>query len=252
MLRARLTFCVLLPLTAMLAGCPVFPEQTPADPQQLREQTTGAEAWIYVPSYHTSDRAWPLVITLHGSAVWDGAYRQALEWKHLAEEHGFLVAAPELRSAEGVLPQFGRFDRLREDERKILAVRREMVRLYNADPDVVLLTGFSAGGYPMYWTGLRNPGEFDMLVARACNSSADLLENADAPPAARELPIRIFWGKDDLKPLQDQSWQAFRYLREHGCERTELKKVAGGHLRRPQTAWHLWQHHMPKRYRKRH
>jgi hypothetical protein len=67
-----------------------------------------------------------------------------------------------------------------------------------------------------------------------------LLEQVRLTDAARRMPVMIFWGKDDLKPLRDQSWQAFRYLREHGCVNTEREELDGGHLRRPELAWRFW------------
>lgn len=242
---------VLLPLLAIAAGCPVTqPQNTPVPAQRQELASLEAKYWLYVPSYHTNDRDWPLVVTLHGTYGWDGSRQQTDEWKFLAEQRGLIVAAPDLRSAQGILPvvQSVWFKDLAADEAVILALIDELVERYHVDPSAVLLTGFSAGGYAMYYTGLRNPQRFSMLIARNCNSDADLLASIEITDATRKLPVEIFWGKDDLKAIQDQSWAAYRYLRERRCYEVRHKEVSGGHLRRPETAYRFWSGLLPKRH----
>ncbi len=232
----------LLIAAGLLAGCPVTQRQdTPVAARRLSDPASGAKYWLYVPSNYDDQSSWPLVITLHGSKVWDGSKRQMKEWKYLAQKQGFLVAAPKVRSAEGILPTIGWAGQLAHDENVVLSVIDRIVADYPAvDPDAVLLTGFSAGGYPMYYIGLRNPERFDMMIARACNSSMKIFENIEITDQVRSLPIAIFWGKDDLSLIQNQSWQAFRWLRENRCFKTTRQMLAGGHLRRPGKAYNLW------------
>ena len=243
----------LLTFAVMVAGCPVTqPQQTPVP--ALRQQTAagGVKYWIYVPSYHTSDRQWPLVITLHGTYGWDGSRRQIDEWKYLAEQTGLIVAAPDLQSAQGILPVVRSvwFKDLAADDAAILSLIDDLVERYQVDPSAVMLSGFSAGGYAMYYTGLRHPDRFDMLIGRNCNSDLGILEGAEITDAVRKLPVMIFWGKDDLKEIQDQSWRAFRYLRERGCAQAEHKEILGGHLRRPELAYRVWRERLPEKYRR--
>ncbi len=225
-----------------LAGCPVTQRQdTPVSAQRLSDPASGANYWLYVPSNYEELSSCPLVVTLHGSKVWDGSKRQMKEWKYLAQKHGFIVAAPQVRSAEGILPVLSRETQLANDEAVVLSIIDRIGADYPAvDTDAVLLTGFSAGGYPMYYIGLRNPERFDMLIARACNSSMDTFENIELTDEVRNQPIAIFWGKNDLSLIRKHSWQAFRWLRENRCFKTTRKMVAGGHLRRPGTAYKLW------------
>lgn len=245
-----LRLLALLCLTALALGCPVTqPQQTPVDAKRVTESGAGRGYWLYVPSYYDGSRRWPLVITLHGTHGWDSSRAQIKEWKHLAEQQGFLVAAPDLKSVQGIAPVVRQlwYNDVRSDEEAILALAEELCQKYSIEEGRILLTGFSAGGYPMYYAGLRSPDQFDMLIARACNSDVGLFEQIELTDEARKMPIVIFWGKDDLKPLQDQSWQAFRYLRERGFVNTIRDKEKGGHLRRPQLAWEFWQEHMRRR-----
>jgi poly(3-hydroxybutyrate) depolymerase len=235
----------------LLAGCPVTQSQeTPVPARSVTEPQTGHTYWLYVPSYYRADRYWPMVVTLHGSKVWDGPQRQMMEWKALAEQHGFLVIAPTVPSAEGILPVMGRFKQLAEDEKAVLADIDQVSAQYQVDSQAILLTGFSAGGYPLYYIGLRNPARFNALIARACDSSLDILESIELTDAVRKMPIRIFWGKDDLSVIQKESWQAFRWLREHRCFNTTMKEVRGGHLRRPEQAYRFWLATLPAHEKK--
>jgi len=252
MIRATLLICLLLPC---LAGCPVFQSQdTPVPQRKLTNPTNGKTYWLYVPSYYTADRDWPLVITLHGTFGFDSASDQIREWKALAEKRGFIVAAPHLRSVQGILPVIRPiwYDDLADDENTILSLLAELKRRYRiardpaAGKDLVMLTGFSAGGYPMYYTGLRNPEKFSVLVARACNSDSGVFKHVEVTQAVRRLRVIIFYGKGDLPFIANQSWDAFRWLRVNGCLRAERHKISGGHMRRPDRAWAYWADYLPR------
>jgi len=242
---------ILLLLAWILPGCPVpWTPPTPVKAVKKRQFATGAKYYIYVPSYHTKDRTWPVVITLHGSFGWDGPMRQAHEWQYYAEQYGFILIAPYLSSAEGIVPLLWWDSKLRKDEVNVLAILDEVIDTYNGDPKAVLLSGFSAGGYPMYYIGLRNPERFSMLVSRGGNSSLKIFENIKLSDAARKLPIMIFWGKDDVFTSK-AGWRAFRWLRLNGVATAEMKKVKGGHLRRPEAAYTFWRPHLPAKYQNR-
>ncbi|MCK4602485.1 MAG: prolyl oligopeptidase family serine peptidase [Phycisphaerae bacterium] len=246
----KIGYLLMLPLLAATVGCPVFPADTPVEPLKKVETVTGRPYWLYVPSYYSADRNWPLVVTLHGTHGFDSSSAQIKEWKGLAEEHGLIVVAPTLRCVQGILPVIrGAWEEdLQTDERTVLAVIDEMSSQYKIDPEAILLTGFSAGGYPLYYIGLRNPTRFNMLIARSCNSDLGLFEGLDLTDDARKLPIMIFWGKDD-PGIQKHCWQAYRWLRNHDCN-ARKKKVKGGHYRRPGRAYQYWRDHLPERHKR--
>jgi poly(3-hydroxybutyrate) depolymerase len=238
------TAAIMMLLLPLAAGCLVTqPQDTPVPALKCTDVQSGQDYWLYVPSYYDDSTSWPLVITLHGTHLLDGSKRQINEWKVLAERKGFIVAAPALKSVQGVLPvSDGLWQKdLQSDERTIISLEKELQRRYRIRRGAVILTGFSAGGYPMYYTGLRHPDRFDMLIARGCNSSMAIFEDVPVTDEARQMPIAIFWGKDDMGHIQEQSWQAFRWLREHRFFGTERREVEGGHLRRPEVAWSLWE-----------
>jgi poly(3-hydroxybutyrate) depolymerase len=251
MLRRALGMALFALLPA-LAGCPVFQNQnTPVDQFQLNEAAAKTDYWLYVPSYYTPDRRWPLVVTLHGTYLFDSPGGQIKEWKALAEKEGFIVAAPPLSSVQGVLPTLPALFHadLQRDEKTILDCVRDVRRRYAVHPRGILLTGFSAGGYPMYYVGLRHPEIFAGLVARGCNSSDWVFQNATLSPQTQEMPVVIIWGRGDFGPIAGQSESAFRWLREHQCIKAEEHTTAGGHMRIPEAAWEHWRGHLPTELR---
>ncbi len=241
----RCVWLVLLLLLGVVAGCPVTQSQdTPVDYKYLKDQVTDSGYYLYVPSTYDGKKTYPLVITLHGTPPWDTAWLQIREWKKLAEDKGFIVAVPKLRSPQGILPvSQGRWlKNLERDEEAILAVRTEVCSRYRVDKKRILLTGFSAGGFPMYYVGLRHPDKFSMLIARACNSKPLIFEHVRVTKKTRRIPIVIFYGKDDMGPIKTQSLQAFQWLRRNGWNKRNClwKKMRGGHQRRPKTAYNYW------------
>lgn len=239
---------VLLPLLAMFAaGCPITQSQdTPVKHQVLRDQITNTKYYLYVPSTYDKNKTYPLVITLHGTRPWEDAWMQIREWKALAENKQFIVAAPVLRpfTTEGIgyVPFDKRCASLAEDDKVIMAIYDEISHRYRVNRDRVLLTGFSAGGYPMYYTGLRHPEKFSALIARACNADTRIMEEAGITKDARRIPILIFYGKDDFTRIQKQSIAALQWFRRHGWKETNCKwkETQGGHLRRPETCYSYW------------
>ena len=242
---------LLLVLLPCLAGCPVFQSQdTPVDQFKVTNPADDAKYWLYVPSYYSPDKGcWPLVITLHGTFGFDSSSAQIREWKALAEQEGFIVAAPKMRSVQGLLPTVRAWWRkdLLADEQTILNCLDYMQAKYpNIDSRAILLTGFSAGGYPLYFTGLRNPERFSGMVARGCNSCPDLFKRVAVTPELQNMPIIILHGKDDFGRISAESWAAFRWLRERKCFETTRHKIIGGHIRQPELAWRYWRKHLPR------
>jgi poly(3-hydroxybutyrate) depolymerase len=246
----RKPLALILALLPCLAGCPVFQSQdTPVAQFKQTDPSNGQEYWLYVPSKYKADRAWPLVITLHGTYGFDSASDQVREWKALAEQEGFIVAAPKLDSVQGILPVVESVWQkdLEADEQIILGCLRHVQSKYNIDPGAVLLTGFSAGGYPMYFTGLRNPKLFSALAARGGNSRQYIFDQIIVTDDVRQLPVIIIHGQDDFSPIGKQSWAAFRWLREHKCFKAEHHKLPGGHIRQPEAAYRFWKPYLTKR-----
>jgi predicted esterase len=245
MKRTRLRLLVLLLLALPLtAGCPYVPPETQHPHLEKTEPITDTKYWLYVPTNYETLGDCPLVITLHGTNPWDGRTRQILEWKDTAERNGLIVVAPQLRSTQGYVPAIPSVNHASEkdllaDERAILAVIDHVSTGYRIDGRHILLTGFSSGGFPLYWIGLRNPRRFDMMIARDCNCDMNVLRKMEYTEDVRKMPILILWGRDE-SIIPKQSWDAYKFLREQKCFATKRDEEPGGHLRRPDLAYEAW------------
>ncbi len=250
-----LGFCAIF--IGILSGCPITASQdTPVDhTTQITADDTHAKYYLYVPSTYSQDKSYPLVLTLHGTNPYDTAWAQIRQWKALAEEKKFIVAVPLLStfSTEGLLPVHRKYRMrdLKKDDKIILSVRKEVCEEFNIDKRNILLTGFSAGGYPMYYTGLLHPEKFSMLVGRSCNSEPLIfqqLEDVVTAEGYKRNPVWMFVGKDEPKSFRDQTWAAYAWLIRHGWRDKicRMKQVDGGHLRRVHRAYEYWLRYMKK------
>ena len=233
------------------AGCLRPPHrQTPVAPRRIAESPAGRGYWLYVPSDYSPDRAWPLVITLHGDDLWDSSRLQIREWRFLAEQRGLIVVAPDLQSSSFWSPGNDTED-LSGDERAVLAIMDEVMRNYRISPQAVLLTGFLEGGYPLYYIGLRNAGRLSMLIARDCYFDEESIAAVRAVPEARELPMVVFNGKDGWLGTIKHGWAAFAAIRNKGCFKAVRKEVRGAQRRRPAKAYEYWvRHQLPASLRR--
>jgi phospholipase/carboxylesterase len=149
---------------------------------------------LYVPEYYTPDRAWPLVMALHGGS---GNGRGFLwRWLRDARSLGAILVTPTALGATWAL--------MGEDaDTSNLARILETVRSrYNVDPKKLLLTGMSDGGTFSYVTGLEHTSPFTHLAPVAATFHPVMAEMADAQ-RLRGLPIHIVHGTLDwMFPVQ--------------------------------------------------
>jgi phospholipase/carboxylesterase len=149
---------------------------------------------LYVPEYYTADRAWPLVMALHGGS---GNGRGFMwRWLRDARSLGAILVTPTALGATWAL--------MGEDaDTANLARILETVRgRYNIDPKKLLLTGMSDGGTFSYVTGLESASPFTHLAPVAATFHPLMAEMADTE-RLRGLPIHIVHGALDwMFPVQ--------------------------------------------------
>jgi len=228
----------LIGLSAMVltcsTGCPVV-NNLPAPGRELsqREPEYGREYKLYVPSNYRNSRDWALVVTCHGTSPWDNADRQFDEWKGLAEQKGFLLVAPDLVGTRGdfVPAPPEQIRRQQEDEETILSIVRTIQAARSIDPSRIFLTGWSAGGYAVLYTGLRHPDVFRALCVRQGNFDPAFMEPC-LPFMDPHQPIQIMYGDVDVL-MKDQGLACVDWLREHGLSPTVLERP-GFHKRDPE------------------
>lgn len=221
---------------ALCAGCPRYHDaDVPNDILKRSDPETGNKYFLYVPSSYDPNAKWPLVVLCHGTRPWDSARRQMLDWVQLAEEKGFLVAAPELagtssapkrRPAKQVAMQ-------REDERRILGMVRHVRAGYEISEDRIFLTGWSAGGFAVLYTGLKHPQVFRALALQQGNfNAAYLSELADGIDPYQ--PVCVISGALDMLTGKDAK-RCVKWLEAHHVNLQKLE-VNGGHRGHPEQA----------------
>src|ERR1700687_5646104 len=154
---------------------------------------------LYVPEYYTPDRAWPLVMALHGGS---GNGRGFLwGWLRDARSRGAILVAP---TATGGTSHKSTWALMGEDtDNPNLARILDSVRSrWNIDPTKLLLTGMSDGGTFCYVTGLESASPFTHLAPVAATFHPLMAEIADAQ-RLRGLPVYLVHGRLDwMFPVQ--------------------------------------------------
>lgn len=149
---------------------------------------------LYIPEYYTPERAWPLVMALHGGS---GNGRGFLwSWLRDARSLGAILVAPTATGNTWAL--MGEDADTPNLERILDSVRSR----WNIDPTKLLLTGMSDGGTFCYVTGLEGASPFTHLAPVAATFHPLMAEMADAQ-RLRGLPVHIVHGQLDwMFPVQ--------------------------------------------------
>ena len=222
----------------LLTACRTMPMQTGF----LDRKTATAHPYVvYVPRNWTPTQRWPVILFLHGAGERgnDGLRPTQV---------GIGTAIrfrPERAQAIVVFPQAP------NDERWIgapadAAMRAldEAIAEFSGDPNRVVLTGLSLGGYGTWHLALAHPHRFASLVpvcggivpAGSATSvrQSPLTMNASDPHAftaqqLRHIPIWIFHGADDTVVLPSESRKMYDALRAAGAD-VRYNELAGvGH-----------------------
>ena len=227
--------CILILATMVLAGCPVpQPQNTPVSQWHEVNPVTGSGYYLYVPSGYRPDTPAPIIVTCHGTPPFDVAEHHIREWKMLGETYNCIVIAPELIGTDGILGD-GPLVGMKENERRIVSIICQLGYRYNLDLNNMMITGFSGGGFPTYWVGLRHPDLFSVVAARNCNFSEGNLDGW-YPTEARQTAVIIYYGSVDPGAIKYQSRNGIDYLRGKGFSVTPRVIPGAGHDRHPEVA----------------
>jgi poly(3-hydroxybutyrate) depolymerase len=225
----------LVALSSFVGGCAVTqPQNTPVSQVRESDPVTGRGYWLYVPSTYRSARPAPLIVTCHGTPPYDVAEHHIREWKMLAEKNGCIVVAPELIATDGLLGD-GPVVGMQADERYIMSLISYLGYRYNIDRANIMITGFSGGGFPTYWVGLRHPEIFSVIAARSCNFNRPNVEGWFTE-GINSQRILVYVGQHDPGTIRSQSDRAVQFLRAKGFSVQTHEIPGAGHERHPQIA----------------
>jgi phospholipase/carboxylesterase len=154
---------------------------------------------LYVPEYYTPDRAWPLVMALHGGS---GNGRGFLwSWLRDARSYGAVLVAP---TATGPAPDKSTWALMGEDSDtpNLMRILDAVRSRWNIDPKRLLLSGMSDGGTFCYVSGLESASPFTHLAPVAATFHPLMAQTADAE-RLHGLPVHLVHGRLDwMFPVQ--------------------------------------------------
>lgn len=229
-------FPVALALLAACTCCPQYRDATvPNAVTKQREPENRNPYYLYVPSTYDRAYKWPLVILCHGTRPWDHPRRQMADWVKLAEERGFIVAAPELCGTSALpAPAVDKqIARQIEDERRILSTVQQIRGAHNISTDRIFLVGWSAGNYAVLYTGLKNPQRFRALALQQSNFKVSYVADIAARIDPHQ-PIGVIYGASDMLAGKGPS-ECIDWLEQHRAAVHPLE-VRGGHRNHPDNA----------------
>ncbi len=198
---------------------------------------------IYVPSSYSPRASMPLVLSSHGRG---GQGRKEInQWIGHAKKYGFIVACPDMCTATVNRPPTSNLRPEQEDDEVLLSIIEEISEHFRVNRRAVMITGFSGGGNPSYYTGLRHPDLITHICTRGGNWAPQWLvtDKALLEAGKKRLDIYIYYGDRDHvlilgengKPGQAQ--QAYDTLTKAGYPRVKIEQIKGmGHASRSDIA----------------
>ncbi|MFY9552193.1 MAG: PHB depolymerase family esterase [Thermoanaerobaculia bacterium] len=140
-----------------IIGLPVLLVLLAAVSIRILDQTNGTivssgqkrEYLLYVPRSYDRAKPTPLVISMHGGALWPAAQKGISQWNRVADKHGFIVVYP---SGTGVpkawhMGEEGKgAEALEANVRFISELIDTLEAAYNIDPTRIYADGYSVGG----------------------------------------------------------------------------------------------------------
>ncbi len=249
---AMLTVLLAALVTSAAAQAPV--SATTARIQELSYQFEGApwssvvyenvavemEYQMYVPTTYDGSTAYPLMVLLHGLGSNPGGVIRYQGLTDLAEERGYIVAAPMGYNSRGWYGSRGTSrasnrggdandpanlgDLSELDVMNVLAMTLEG---YNIDRDRIYLAGHSMGGGGTWHLGIKYPDIWAGLgpVAPAIYTSPDALS------AITHIPVIIIQGDEDRLVNVDIARRWVAQMQELGMTHQYVEIPGGDHSR---------------------
>jgi len=194
----------------------------------LRQSDLKRNYYMYIPTNYTPRKRWPMIISAPGTFPFDSSPGTRDAWAKTAEELGIIICCPDFDSATGLLNIKADQKKLARDSQAAMAIVKEVRSLYNIDPNGIAITGWSGGGYPAHYIGLKNPNVIRAIIGRTANFSEDLVDDETARKA-RHMHVFCFFAKSDLAGIPEQNRRANFWYTMRGFMNFEIREIAGGH-----------------------
>jgi len=187
---------------------------------------------VYVPTGYAARTPTPLVIALHGLGVNEDSFFDSYGRvaPKLAEQHGFLMAAPLGFRVDGfygsrlMAGDAAELERREYSERDVLEVLRRMRAEYNVDASRIYLIGHSMGAIGTWALGAKYP---DLWAALAPFSGLGVPATV---AAMKHIPQIVVHGDQDLTVNVNGSRLMVAEMKRLGMDVTYIEVPGGTHL----------------------
>ncbi len=181
----------------------------------IGEKRTINEMAVY-PKGGIADR--PLLIAAHGNG--ESGPKEIESWIDLARQHNFTIVCPTFLSAihsmyiPDDVPYFK--DCLQWIETNL-----------QYDKNNVFMTGFSGGGYPVWYLATTRPDFFKGLFLQSGNFAGQYY-NLNLSGWS-DKPIHLVWGTEDSPTVMAQNKQALELLQSEHLTNFSTEIIPGAH-----------------------
>ena len=165
------------------------------------------EYLLYVPKSYDRAKPTPLVISMHGGAMWPAAQKEIDRWDRVADAHGFIVVYPSGVSGDGPRAwSAGREPGMTRDVQFISELIDTLRASYHIDQTRIYANGLSNGGGMAFALSCKLS---DRIAAVGVVATAIFLPWS-ACTDERPVPMIAFHGTDDRQALYSggTSWVA--------------------------------------------
>ena len=187
---------------------------------------------VYVPASYKGDRAYPLIIALHGNGLTEDYFFTGLGAngiQKLAEERGYIVAAPLGYRVDGGYG-YNNGSRPAEDipklalsEKDVMHVVDLMKRDYRVDESRIYIGGHSMGGSGSWYLG---PKYSQIWAGMAMFAGGVTPESA---PQVKHIPQFVVHGDADTTASVERSRTMVAELKRLGAEHQYVEVPGGTH-----------------------
>lgn len=198
------------------------------------------EYLLYVPPSYDRAKKTPLVISLHGAALWGAAQKETSQWNRVADRDGFIVVYPS--GFDGSGPRIWRADgseRLARDVHFVSQLIDTLEKSYNIDDSRIYANGLSNGGGMSFVLSCTMS---DRIAAVGMVGAAQLLPWKWCTDS-RPVPMISFHGTADPVALYNGGFSAIssdrfpsipvwtaNWAKRNGCELSPLDSAVAAHV----------------------
>ncbi|MCH8332968.1 hypothetical protein IIC65_03465 [Candidatus Sumerlaeota bacterium] len=194
---------------------PLMAEASVVELQTYNFEETGQEIeyGLFVPDGYDENATWPLVIALHGGGSTPSAILSYPGLISLAQEHGFILAAPMGYNPRGGYGAYGSGKTRRSSESdpenlgelsekdvmNVLAMVREK---YSVDENRIYLMGHSMGGAGTWYLGIK----YSSLWAALAPIAPGPYETPEVLERIVDMPVVVVQGDQDRLLEGTRTW----------------------------------------------